>query len=90
MLDALAYAFVNRSLRAGEYQQLTGRTAPTTTRDLKAAVLLGYLVAEGTTRDRWYRLGPRLRDVPAPGEPLDPREDAPRAAARGTFTEARA
>lgn len=87
MLDALAYAFINRSLRAGEYQQLTGRTAPTTTRDLKKAVLLGYLVAEGTTRDRWYRLGPKLLDAPAPGEPLDPREDAPRAPARGTFKE---
>jgi Fic family protein len=87
MLDALAYAFINRSLRAGEYQQLTGRTAPTTTRDLKAAVRLGYLVAEGTTRDRWYRLGPKLLDAPAPGEPLDPREDAPRAPASATFTE---
>lgn len=87
MLDALAYAFINRSLRAGEYQQLTGRTAPTTTRDLKTAVVLGYLAPEGTTRDRWYRLGPKLLDAPAPGEPLDPREDAPRAPASTTFTE---
>ena len=79
MLDALVYAFINRSLRAGEYQQLTGRTAPTTTRDLTTAARLGYLIAEGTTRDRWYRLGPRLLEAPAPGEPTDPREDLPRA-----------
>ena len=79
MLDALVYAFINRSLRAGEYRRLTGRTAPTTTRDLAAAGRLGYLIAEGTTRDRWYRLGPRLLEAPAPGEPTDPREDLPRA-----------
>ena len=79
MLDALVYAFINRSLRAGEYQQLTGRTAPTTTRDLTAATRLGYLIAEGTTRDRWYRLGQRLLEAPAPDELADPREDPPRA-----------
>ncbi len=78
MLDALAYAFINRSLRAGEYQKVTGRTAPTTTRDLGTAAKLGYLVPEGTTRDRWYRLGPRLLETPAPGEPSDPREELPR------------
>ena len=79
MLDALVYAFINRSLRAGEYQRLTGRTAPTTTRDLTSAARLGYLVAEGSTRDRWYRLGPKLLEAPAPDEPADPRESIPRA-----------
>ena len=79
MLDALAYAFINRSLRAGDYQKVTGRTAPTTTRDLAAATKAGYLVAEGSTRDRWYRLGPRLLATAAPGEPSDPREATPRA-----------
>jgi Fic family protein len=74
MLDALAYAFINRSLRAGDYQKVTGRTAPSTSRDLAAAVKLGYLIAEGVSRDRWYRLGPRLLEAPAPGEPNDPRE----------------
>jgi Fic family protein len=78
MLDALAYAYINRSLRAGEYRELTGRTAPTTTRDLRAATDMGYLVPEGATRDRWYRLGPRLLETPAPGEPGDPREELPR------------
>ena len=75
MLDALAYAYINRSIRAGDYQGLTGRTAPTTTRDLGAATRLGYLIAEGVSRDRWYRLGPRLLDPPSPGELADPRED---------------
>lgn len=79
MLDALVCAFINRSLRAREYRQITGRTAPTTTRDLTTAARLGYLVAEGTTRDRWYRLGPKLLDAPAPDELADPREDVPRA-----------
>ena len=79
MLDALVFAHINRSLRAGEYQQLTGRTAPTTTRDLTKAARLGYLIAEGSTRDRWYRLGPKLLEAPAPGEPADPRTDVPRA-----------
>lgn len=77
MLDALAYAFINRSLRAGDYQKVTGRTAPTTTRDLTTATRLGYLVAVGSTRDRWYRLGPKLLQAPAPGEPDDPRVPLP-------------
>jgi Fic family protein len=79
MLDALVYAFINRSMRAGEYRRITGRTAPTTSRDLGTATRLGYLVPEGTTRDRWYRLGPRLLEAPAPDEPADPREDIERA-----------
>lgn len=74
LLDSLAYAFINRSLRASDHQRLTGRTAPSTTRDLTAATKLGYLVPEGTTRDRWYRLGPRLVEASAPGESADPRD----------------
>jgi Fic family protein len=78
MLDALAFAFINRSLRAGDYAKLTGRTAASTTRDLAGAVKLDYLVAVGATRDRWYRLGKRLLEAPSPGEPADPREPSPR------------
>jgi Fic family protein len=78
MLDALVYAWISRSLRAADYRRLTGRTAPTTSRDLSAAARLGYLVPEGVSRDRWYRLGPRLLETPATGEPADPRETAPR------------
>ena len=79
MFDGLVYAWISRSLRAGDYQRITGRTAPTASRDLGAAVRLGYLIAEGVSRDRWYRLGPRLLATPAVGEPVDPRESAPRA-----------
>ena len=79
MLDALVYAWISRSLRAADYQRVTGRTAPTASRDLGAAASLGYLIAEGVSRDRWYRLGPRLLETPAAGEPADPRESTPRA-----------
>ncbi|MFN8631842.1 MAG: Fic family protein [Chloroflexota bacterium] len=77
MLDALAFAFINRSLRAGDYAKMSGRTPASTTRDLAGAVKLKYLVAEGSTRDRWYRLGERLLEAPAPGEPADPRSTPP-------------
>jgi Fic family protein len=79
MLDALVYAWISRSIRAADYRRVTGRTAPTTSRDLGAAVSLGYLIAEGVSRDRWYRLGPRLLETAAAGEPADPRESTPRA-----------
>jgi Fic family protein len=79
MLDGLVYAWISRSLRAADYRRITGRTAPTTSRDLGAAVRLGYLIAEGVSRDRWYRLGTRLLETPAVGEPADPRESTPRA-----------
>jgi Fic family protein len=78
MLDGLAYAWISRSMRAADYQRITGRTAPTASRDLGAAARLGYLIAEGRSRDRWYRLGPRLLETPAAGEPADPRESVPR------------
>jgi hypothetical protein len=38
---------------------------------------LGYLIAEGLSRDRRYRLGPGLLDAPAAGEPADRRESMP-------------
>lgn len=79
MIDGLAYAWLNRSIRPGDYQRITGRTAPTTTRDLAQAVALGYLIAEGDRRGRWYRLGPRLLETPATGETADPRVEAPSA-----------
>jgi len=78
MLDALVYAFINRSLRPADYARLSGRGPASTTRDLAAASKREYLVAEGSTRNRWYRLGPRLLETPAPGEPADPRNSVPR------------
>jgi hypothetical protein len=57
----------------------SSRIRSTASRDLGAAAGLGYLVAEGVGRDRWYRLGPRLLETPAAGEPADPHESTPRA-----------
>lgn len=79
MLDGLVYAWINRSLRPADYQRVTGRSAYATSRDLATAAKLGYVVGEGASRARWYRLGPKLLDTPAEGEPADPRESTPRA-----------
>jgi predicted signal transduction protein with EAL and GGDEF domain len=57
---------------------LLGRPSPAGTWATADAGSLGYLIAEGSTRDRWYRLGPKVLDAPAPGEPADPREPLPR------------
>lgn len=78
MLDALAYAFINRSLRPADYARLSGRGPASATRDLAAAAKRDYLIAVGSTRDRWYRLGSKLLEAPAPGEPTDPRSSVPR------------
>jgi Fic family protein len=78
MLDALLYAWINRSLRPADYQRITGRPPSTATRDLAQAVELGYLEPVGERRSRWYRLGERLRETPAVDEPADPRQLVPR------------
>ena len=49
MIDGLAYAWVNRHLRAGDYIRLTGRSPQSTTRDLAIAVKGGWLRATGGT-----------------------------------------
>jgi len=67
MLDALAYAWINRSIRPGDYQRLTGRSPAATSRDLAAAVQAGYLVAAGQTRARLFVLGERLLAGPSEG-----------------------
>jgi len=68
MIDGLAYAWVNRHIRAGDYIRLTGRSAQTTTRELATAVRGGWLVPSGDKRGRYYVLGPRLLATPAQGE----------------------
>lgn len=68
MIDGLAYAWVNRHLRAGDYRRLTGRSAQNTTRDLDLAVRGGWLSATGERRGRYYVLGPLLLQMPAAGE----------------------
>lgn len=68
MLDGLAYAWVNRSIRPGNYQRVTGRSAASSSRDLASAVKAGYLIASGQTRARIFLLGERLLAVPAVGD----------------------
>lgn len=60
LLDGLAYAWVNHSIRPLDYAQITGRTAAAATRDLAAAVAAGYLEPRGATRTRRYVVAPRL------------------------------
>ena len=74
MIDGLAYAWVNRHLRAGDYIRLTGRSPQNTTRDLEAAVKDGWLRATGEKRGRYYVLGPGLLKTPAQGEIVSPSE----------------
>lgn len=66
MLDGLAYAWINRSLRPADYTRITGRANASATRDLAVATRLGYLEARGATRMRRYVLGPMLAGL---GEP---------------------
>jgi hypothetical protein len=72
MLDGLAFAWVNRHMRAGDYIALTGRTPQNSTRDLNIAVAQGWLTATGEKRGRYYTLGPKLLAVPALGEIVSP------------------
>jgi len=72
LIDGLAFAWVNRHLRAGDYIRLTGRSPQATTRNLAAAVGGGWLRATGERRGRYYVLGPRLLATPAQGEIVSP------------------
>lgn len=72
MIDGLAFAWVNRHVRAGDYIRLTGRSPQSATRDLAAAVAGGWLSATGERRGRYYVLGPRLLSIPAEGEIVSP------------------
>jgi hypothetical protein len=68
MIDGLAFAWVNRHIRAGDYIRLTGRSPQSATRDLTGAVDGGWLRATGEKRGRFYVLGPKLFETPAQGE----------------------
>ncbi len=72
MIDGLAFAWVNRHLRAGDYIRLTGRSPQNATRDLEVAVKGGWLRATGERRGRYYVLGPALLKTPAQGEIVSP------------------
>lgn len=73
LIDGLAFAWVNRHLRAGDYIRLTGRSPQATTRDLAVAVSGGWLTATGQRRGRFYLPGPKLLATQPPGTiaPLD-------------------
>lgn len=76
MIDGMAYAWVNRHLRARDYIRLTGRSPQSTTRDLAIAVAGGWLRPTGERRGRYYVLGPALLRTPASGEIVSPTLDA--------------
>lgn len=63
MLDGLAYAWINRSIRPADYARITGRSAAAATRDLSLVARLGYLQARGATRTRRYLIGPALAAI---------------------------
>lgn len=60
LLDGLAYAWINHSIRPADYMRVTGRSAAAATRDLGDAARLGYLEPRGATRARRYVMGPIL------------------------------
>lgn len=72
LIDGLAFAWVNRHIRAGDYIRLTGRSPQATTRNLAEAVAGGWLRATGERRGRYYVLGPKLLATPAQGEIVSP------------------
>lgn len=63
MLDGLAYAWINNSIRPADYARITGRTAAAATRDLSLVARLGYLEARGATRTRRYVIGSALASL---------------------------
>ncbi len=63
LLDGLAYAWINHSIKPGDYSRITGRNAAAATRDLTAAASLGYLEARGATRTRRYVIAARLAQL---------------------------
>lgn len=63
MLDALAYAWINHSIRPADYIRITGRTKQSASRDLGSAEAAGYLEARGESRRRRYVVGPRLAAI---------------------------
>jgi len=63
LTDALVFAWINGSIRPGDYRSITGRTGPSATRDLSEAVRADYLTATGETSSRRYLAGPKLRAV---------------------------
>jgi hypothetical protein len=68
MIDGLAFAWINRHIRASDYMSITGRNPQATTRDFQAAVDARWLVPTGEKKGRYYVLGARLLAIPSEGE----------------------
>lgn len=67
MLDGLAYAWINGSIRPADYIRITGTTHQNATRDFRQVVESGYLTPQGATRRRRYLVAERLLKLgPAP------------------------
>lgn len=60
MLDGLAYAWINGSVRPADYLRITGTSHQNATRDFQRVAERGYLVPQGATRRRRYLVGERL------------------------------
>jgi Fic family protein len=73
MIDGLAFAWINRHIRAANYIAITGRNSQAATRDFQAAVAGHWLLPTGEKKGRYYVLGPRLTAIPAQGEAVSPR-----------------
>jgi Fic family protein len=63
MLDGLAYAWINGSIRPSDYASVTGRDPAAATRDLGIASRLGYLEPHGATRTRRYTVAEGLSSL---------------------------
>lgn len=63
LTDPLVYAWINGSIRPTDYRAITGRTAPSATRDLAQALRAGYLTVSGETKSRRYSAGAKLQTV---------------------------
>lgn len=66
MLDGLAYAWINHSIRPADYIRMTGRPKQSASRDLATAQKAGFLEGTGESRRRRYVVGPRLQAIRPP------------------------
>lgn len=63
LLDGLAYAWINHSIRPADYIRITGRAKQSASRDLAIAERAGYLAGRGESRRRRYVVGPELQSI---------------------------
>ena len=63
LLDGLAYAWINHSIRPADYIRITGRPKQSASRDLAIAERAGYLEGRGESRRRRYVVGPALQSI---------------------------